>query len=92
MGVVVTMGARENIAKLPDQCAAFLLEDGRPIMIKVGEIGYYPAPPSLDVKAYNEARGITPRQVNAMMHGSYFGWEVPAADADNDCNAGDPYR
>lgn len=85
--------AKANIAKLPDQCAAYLVGYGTPIIIKAGEIGYYPAPPKLDVKEYNEKRGIAPNVVNAMMNGSMFGWEIPAADADEPANQKmDPYK
>lgn len=89
------MGARENIAKLPDMCAAYKLEDGSPIFLHVGMMGYHPAPPGLDVPAFNERHGVTRAQVNAMMIGSCFGWEVPGADADStsctDTN-NDPYH
>lgn len=86
------MTARENIAKLPDRCAAILLEDGSPIMITLGGRGYTPASPLLDPKAYNERRGITPNQVWAMMNGSAFGWDIPAADPDTPGFASDPYK
>lgn len=85
--------AQSNLAKLPEMCAAYLIADMSPIMIKAGEIGYYPAPPRLDVRHWNERRGIMPWHVNAMMAGSAFGWEIPAADCDEPSNRKfDPYK
>ncbi|CDX26809.1 hypothetical protein MPL3356_60567 [Mesorhizobium plurifarium] len=85
--------AQANISKLPPICAAYLIADMSPIMIKAGEIGYYPAPHKLDVRIWNERRGIEPWHVNAMMAGSAFGWEIPAADCDEPSNRRcDPYK
>ena len=87
--------AAAAIAKLPESCAALLQEDGTPIILKRGVSGYWPAPMLRDraaVRAFNERLGITPNQVNAMQHGSLFGWHVPLADADCEANAKiDPY-
>lgn len=82
------MTAKANIAKLPVECGAFLLEDGSPVKIKAGESGYYPQPPTFDPVAFNIAHAITDAQVSAMMAGSAFGWEVPAADAADPSNTG----
>lgn len=85
--------AQTNVSKLPPMCAAYLVADMSPIMIKAGEIGYYPAPPKLDVRSWNERRGVEPWHVNAMMAGSVFGWEIPAADCDEPSNRRcDPYK
>lgn len=88
--------ALANLSKLPETCAAILQEDGCAILLKRGVPGYWPAPQLADaaaVRAFNERLGITPRQVNAMQHGSLFGWHVKLADPDCDANARiDPYR
>ncbi len=79
--------AQKNLAKLPARCAAVLLESGEPIMLEAGIMGYHNGAPlgiaSLsDVMAFNARHGIPDNQVAAMMAGSAFGWEVPAADPD----------
>jgi hypothetical protein len=76
------MSVLTTLQKLPDLCAATLPGTGQPILIKAGEMGYYPAPPQLEVQRFNQVRGITPEQAEAMLYGSMFGWEVPAADPD----------
>jgi hypothetical protein len=70
------------ISKLPVRCAAHHPTENGPIMIRRGETGYYPAPWWLNVDAYNSARGITGAQVEAMLIGSCFGWDVPGANPD----------
>ena len=74
--------AQKNLAKLPMRCAAREPSTGAPIMIMAGHAGYYPLPPTLDVDALNTRWGASPAQVEAMLAGSMFGWEVPAADPD----------
>ena len=73
--------------KLPKFAASRLLTDGSPILIKRGESGYYPQDADFDPTAFNNQRSITPAQVAAMENGSMFGWEIPAADPDNEHNA-----
>ena len=58
-------------------------DDGKVIMIKKGVKGYIPT----DIKGgekvadkLNERFGITKPQEEAMIAGSMFGWDVPAAD------------
>lgn len=84
-----------TLAKLPEICAALLQEDRSPILLKRGVPGYWPAPMlrGVDqVRAFNERQGITSAQVNAMQHGSIFGWHVPLADPDCEVNTKiDPY-
>ena len=58
------------------------------IIIKHGESGYYTCEYSTDDKAFNRAMvddrnsnlGVSKAQVEAMLAGSMFGWDVPAAD------------
>ena len=74
------------LAKLPPMCAARLPSTNKPILIKRGVAGYWPAPDSLDVEAMNARHGITAAQVKAMQAGSMFGWDAPLADPDNEWN------
>ena len=71
-----------TLAKLPELCAARLPNDGSPILIRRGVAGYWPFKPDLDVDEFNARHGTTPAQVEAMLCGSMFGWDVPAADPD----------
>ena len=68
-----------NLLKLPKICAAIHPTSNAPIMIRRGVMGYYPAPPALNVQRFNSIRNITDAQVEAMEIGSCFGWEVPGA-------------
>jgi hypothetical protein len=68
------------LAKLPVECAARDLSTGEPILIRRGVAGFWPMFPSFDPEAFNTRHGISPAQVQAMMCGSMFGWDVPAAD------------
>lgn len=74
--------AQKNLAKLPARCYARHPSTNDPILITAGERGYHWAPPTLDVDAANTRHGITPAQVEAMLVGSMFGWEVPGANPD----------
>lgn len=77
----------QNLAKLPE--VAYVQNDGiifntstKVIVIKRGESGYYPINTKLSAKELNEAAGVSPQQREAMLTGSMFGWNVPAADPD----------
>jgi len=72
----------ETLAKLPRYCMARHHTSGETILIERGVSGYYNAP-GRDPDRYNEQVGATPAQVEAMLFGSAFGWEIPAADPDN---------
>lgn len=83
-----------NLSQLPEMCAAFNPSDKSCIFVKAGERGFYPALNKIDARYFNETRGITPSQVNAMLTGSMFGFEVPGADASDTVNLdprNDPY-
>ncbi len=74
--------------QLPDMCWSVSETDGKLICLKKGESGYFPSSWSTDslernrrIADYaNQKRGITPAQEQAMVSGSMFGWDNPAAD------------
>ncbi|MDD2301382.1 MAG: hypothetical protein PHG30_02355 [Eubacteriales bacterium] len=73
---------------LPDACLTLMPSDGRLIYIERGVNGYHTSEwetgdPQKNRKIadfYNEKRGVTQAQEKAMLNGSLFGWDVPAAD------------
>ena len=73
---------------LPDACLTLRPSDGSLIYIECGENGYHtsnwdagdPAKNRRIADDYNQKRGITKAQEEAMLNGSLFGWDVPAAD------------
>lgn len=72
---------------LPDQCFSFLESTGEIILIDKGEQGYTPTgkfaentTPREGVDALNKAKGVNRAQEAAMVAGSMYGWEKPAAD------------
>lgn len=73
---------------LPPICALKNLSDGETIMVRRGEVGFWPWP-NRDPAAYNARQGITPAQVQAMRAGSLFGFNCPAADPLNNADATD---
>lgn len=81
--------AQRNLAKLPAECMVRLPATGEAILVVAGEPGYYAVHAKTTPEQFNEARGITKAQAAAMLHGSMFGWHVPAADADNYDENGD---
>jgi hypothetical protein len=94
---IQTNNTTRNLAKLPEKayvkntihCQG---EFGEPpvICVKRGEMGYYPIYTDQTAEQLNERRGVTPQQASAMLNGSLAGWDIPAADPDNECNAGGP--
>lgn len=73
--------AQSNLAKLPEFCFARLPSNDAPIIIEAGARGYRLAEGSIPEKM-NARLGVTPAQVEAMLAGSMFGWDVPGADPD----------
>ena len=81
-----------TLLKLPDVCYALLPSTGEIIGIRRGEMGYVPltlSHPPYDRRSNQERiddlnLGVATRvHVEAMLNGSMFGWETPAADPDN---------
>lgn len=82
---------------LPEKCFAHLESTGEIVVIVKGEKGYVPAanyPADCDPKegedALNETIGVTKAQAAAMVAGSMFGWDKPAADPKNYDEQGQP--
>lgn len=74
-----------NRTKLPLFAATRLPSDESPIIVKFGEIGYWPLE-GCTVEQFNEIHGVSLAQAAAMLNGSMFGWDIPAADPDNAIN------
>lgn len=74
---------------LPEKCYSVTADTDMMIIIVKGEAGHYiagknPKDTSREgADAENKAMGITKAQESAMIAGSMFGWEVPAADPQN---------
>ena len=85
---------------LPEHCYAVLPSSGQLIEVRRGEMGYYPCAYSTGDRAYNQVlanyfnahEGITKAQAAAMLAGSMFGWNVPAADPFRYDLNGEPVR
>lgn len=85
---------------LPDKCYAVLPSSDEIIIVKKGESGYYRTDKyghdraeALEVASEcNERGGVTKAQTAAMLAGSLFGWEVPAADPKNYDEQGQPIK
>lgn len=73
---------------LPEVCFSILPSTGDVIIIKHGESGYYRCEYSTEDKAFNREfandrnanLGVSKAQVEAMLSGSMYGWDTPAAD------------
>ena len=86
-------------SSLPEKCFSVLESTGEMIVITKGEKGYTPtgifpqdASPKEGVAALNASNGVTKAQEAAMVAGSMFGWETPAADPKNYDELGAPIR
>ena len=85
---------------LPEVCYSILPSTGDVIMIKHGESGYYRCEYSTEDKAFNREfangrnanLGVSKAQVEAMLAGSMYGWDVPAADPKSYDENGTPLR
>lgn len=83
--------------QLPKKCFTVLPSSGEMIIITHGESGYVPfdtnASPDelrLMVNEMNEGMGVTRAQEEAMLAGSMFGWDTPAAKPWNYDQSGNP--
>lgn len=85
---------------LPERCYAVLPSGDEIIIVKKGESGYYHtdkyghdrAEALAIVDECNESGGVSKAQAAAMLAGSMFGWEVPAADPKNYDEQGQPIK
>nr|WP_325299430.1 hypothetical protein [uncultured Dysosmobacter sp.] len=85
---------------LPERCYAVLPSGDEIIIVKKGESGYYHtdkyghdrAEALAIVDECNESGGVSKAQAAAMLAGSMFGWEVPAADPKNYDKEGQPIK
>ena len=79
-------------SSLPEQCYIYVQTENKIGIVKKGESGYYKTDilESNEIKSHSEAEAfvdeineklnVTPAQSKAMMAGSMFGWQTPAAD------------
>lgn len=86
-------------SSLPEKCFSTLESTGEMIVITKGEKGYTPTgiypqsdSPKNGASALNAANCVTKAQEAAMVAGSMFGWETPAADPKNYDEQGIPIR
>lgn len=85
---------------LPEVCYSILPSTGDVIITKHGESGYYRCEYSTEDKAFNREfandrnanLGVSKAQVEAMLAGSMYGWDVPAADPKSYDENGTPLR
>lgn len=85
---------------LPEVCYSILPSTGDVIIIKHGESGYYRCEYSTEDKAFNREfandrnanLGVSKAQIEAMLAGSMYGWDVPAADPKSYDENGTPLR
>ncbi len=78
-------------SSLPERCYNVLPSDGRLIIITKGESGYTDVNDSNNsseknkelADGHNAEMGVTKAQAEAMLSGSIFGWNTPAADPKN---------
>ena len=70
----------DKFDRLPRVCLALAPGGETPIRLVRGVSGYFPVHHATNVARFNDERGITEQQVEAMLTGSMFGWECPGAD------------
>lgn len=73
----------DRFDRLPRVCLAMSPGTENPVRIVRGESGYFPVHHATNVARFNDERGITEQQVDAMLAGSMFGWECPGADPES---------
>ena len=72
----------KTAAGLPPISAYRLPTDDSPMLIRRGEMCYYPAP-EIDPDEFNFNHGISKVQAEAMFCGAAYGWHSPSADPAN---------
>lgn len=85
---------------MPEKCYAVLPSGDEIITVRHGEAGYYHtdkyghdrAHVQAIVDEYNAQINVTKAQAAAMLAGSLFGWETPAADPKNYDGQGQPIK
>jgi hypothetical protein len=66
---------------LPEFCYSTSELNGKTILIKRGETGYYTTTyADIPAQSLNEQLGIIKEEQIAMVHGSMFGWDTPGAN------------
>lgn len=87
-------------SSLPESCHSVLPSSGELIVIRHGEKGYFPSEFSSADEAENRIfaddrntkNGVSQAQEAAMLAGSMFGWDAPAADPKNYDENGTPIQ
>ena len=86
-------------SSLPEKCFSVLPSTGELIILEKGKMGYTPAGARANGKSAREAAdiangtiGVTKAQEAAMVAGSMFGWQTPAADPKNYDEQGQPIK
>ena len=86
-------------SSLPEKCFSTLPSADKLIIIQKGEMGYIPSEMQTAGKTAREAAdiandtiGVTKAQEAAMLAGSLFGWQTPAADPKNYDDNGNPIK
>ncbi len=84
---------------LPWKCFSVTTAADKVILITKGEMGYRTTgakpegvTPREGATAANEAMGVTKAQEAAMLYGSIYGWDKPAADPDYYNEQGEPIK
>ena len=84
---------------LPERCFGYLQATGEIVVLQKGQKGFAPTgkyaeneTPQECVDSLNAAMDVTRAQSAAMMAGSMFGWDAPAADPANYDDQGIPIR
>ena len=84
---------------MPEKCFGYLKATGEIVVLQKGQKGFAPTgkyaeneTPQECVDSLNAAMDVTKAQAAAMMAGSMFGWDAPAADPANYDDQGIPIR
>ncbi|MET3436027.1 hypothetical protein [Sphingomonas sp. 1185] len=79
-------------AALPEMCAVLSPITHQPIVIERGHAGHWPLPDDMTIERINAVFKAAPPQIEAMLVGSMFGWDVPGADPSRYDTDGRPRR